>query len=89
MESLIAIGSSVVPKVIKVFEEKNEPLTRMAINVCSELRDVRAIADLSAILNNTDYEGYVQSEAVWALSQIGTPEALQAVEHWKRSSSRQ
>lgn len=82
----IALGESgnrrsVIP-LIALLSDENLEVQNFAVIALGQLRDTRAVNPLVSTLHNPDTD--ISHNAARALEHIGTPEALAAVERWRR-----
>jgi hypothetical protein len=83
--ALVNFGESAVEPLIAVLGDKDQDVRFHAITALFKIRNVRAIELLISALQ--DRAGKVRNRAADALTYIGTPEALEAVRHWRASQS--
>ena len=72
---------------IEFLQSDNEDLREGAVDALGMLKNGRAVPHLTPLLN--DSVEYVRLRASWALSYIGTPEAIFSIEKWKQDNENQ
>jgi HEAT repeat protein len=84
---LLKIGPRVVPDLIERLDSNDTWIRERAASVLGEIGDPRAVRPLIALLNDSTQATFfdrVCDVAAQALERIGTPEALVAVENWRK-----
>jgi hypothetical protein len=88
LPALIKAGRAVVP-LVKLQLRSSDPIVRdRTIHVLKWIEDTRVVPDLIGLLADTeigDTKRRICDLAADALQHLGTPQAVQAVEHWRRS----
>jgi HEAT repeat protein len=78
------IGSAAVPGLLDALRDKDGGVRQYAAEMLGEIGDATAVPSLIDALRDEE-DGYIRNVAIpEALKQIGTPEALAAVEEWSR-----
>ncbi len=86
-ESLKKIGAPAVPGLILALQDEDWRVRHRSVHALSEIKDESAVRGLiQALYDNNDH---VTKNAAEALEQIATPEALAAVEQWRREQGGQ
>jgi len=78
------IGSAAVPGLLDALRDKDGGVRQYAAELLGEIGDATTVPSLIDALRDEE-DGYIRNVAIpEALKQIGTPEALVAVEEWSR-----
>jgi HEAT repeat protein len=86
-DSLKKIGIPAVSGLILALQDEDWRVRNSCVMVLSEIKDASAIRGLIQALN--DDNDHVTRHAAEALERIATPEALAAVEQWRRDQGGQ
>jgi HEAT repeat protein len=88
LPALIEAGRAVVP-LVKLQLRSSDPIVRdRTIHVLKWIGDTRVVPDLIGLLADTgigDTKSRICDLAADALQHLGTPQAVRAVEQWRRS----
>lgn len=71
-----------IEPLIDALSDPNMLVQTQAMNALAAMRATQAVEPLTSLLTNTGT--YMASKVVWALHEIGTPEALAALEQWEQ-----